>query len=82
MWISRETKALGFRGDVSEVKDKKGWADFQGNKEAQQRPGHLPCPSLPVLPGKMKEIQRAQGEFFLKQYNPVIAEVCLHCSAV
>lgn len=63
--------------DISEVRKKKGWTDIQGNS-----PRHWPLPQSPSDSQQDEGIQRTQEEFFLEQYNPVIAGVCLHLSAV
>lgn len=63
--------------DVSEVRKKKGWTDIQGNS-----PGHWSLTQYPSDSQQDEGIQRTQEEFFLEQYNPVIAGVYLHLSAV
>lgn len=69
MWISRETKALGFRRDVSEVKDKKGWADFQGNNEVQQA-RTSPLPQSPSAPWQNEGNTVCTGRDFPKAIQP------------
>lgn len=63
--------------DVSEVRKKKSWTDIHGDS-----PGHLPLPWSPSDSHQDEGIQCTQEEFFLEQYDPVIAGVCLHLSAV
>ena len=63
--------------DVSEIRKKKGWTDIQGNSL-----GHRPLPWPPSDSWQDEGIQHTQEEFFLEQYNPVIAGVYLHLSAV